>query len=80
MAMASSAKASSDQTVNVIWCAATSASPSRAATAVAITSMARSDSVRTSSGAPARPLARIPATSGRSDAPCRRAPRTTTTR
>jgi hypothetical protein len=57
-----------------------SASPRRAATAVAIIRMARSERVRTSRGAPAWADALIPAASGRREAPCLWAPRTTTTR
>ena len=41
---------------------------------MAISRTARSESVRTSRGTPAWALARMPAASGRSDAPCRRAP------
>ncbi|CAM5376856.1 hypothetical protein STENM223S_09609 [Streptomyces tendae] len=53
IAMASRAKASRLHRDRTIWWAAMSASPKRAATAVAIIRIARSESVLTSSGTPA---------------------------
>lgn len=77
IAMASRAKASRFQTFEAIWWAAISASPIRAATAVPRMSTTRRLSVRIIRLNPALADARTPRASGRSGAPCRRAPRAT---
>lgn len=78
MASASRAKAANPHSELTTWCAASAIGPRPVATHTVTRIAARSDSVRTSSGMPVRMSATIPPGAGRSDAPTRRAPRTTT--
>ena len=84
MAIASSANARKVQSVSASWWVAIGTASSAVACAVSTTayvvtsSEARSVRVRTRRGTPARAAVRIPGVSGRSEAPSRRAARTTT--